>query len=305
VGLATLPRVAAGTRRLATWEEPGGPPLVSVVIATYNWSSVLRHAIASALGQTYPRVEVVVVGDGCTDDSEDVVASFGDPRVRWHNLEQNSGSQSAPNNTGNELAAGEWIAYHGHDDFWLPSHLTLVMRALLRTGSDFGYGITEQIGPPGTRRRRLVPVSPMAPYRPGDWIPPSAIVHRRDLVERIGPWRDYRTIVMPPDGEFVLRAHEHGDRFVCSGALSVFKFSSAQRPNSYIEKPSHEQSGYRQRIEHDRGFVSRELWSVAASLTEAIVRPARWGLPPAPEPPDPLPPGWKVAQFRRIRGLDP
>ena len=75
--------------------KPRATPLVSVLIATYNWSSVLRHAVRSALWQTYPAVEVIVVGDACTDDSEAVVRSFGDGRVRWDNLERNSGSQSS------------------------------------------------------------------------------------------------------------------------------------------------------------------------------------------------------------------
>jgi glycosyltransferase involved in cell wall biosynthesis len=72
---------------------PDGP-LVTVVIATYNRSAVLRYALASALRQSYRRLEVLVVGDACTDDSSEVVASFGDPRVRWINLPSNSGSQA-------------------------------------------------------------------------------------------------------------------------------------------------------------------------------------------------------------------
>jgi glycosyltransferase involved in cell wall biosynthesis len=305
VSLVTLPRLAVRTRAHAPFDGPGEPPLVSVVIATYNWSSVLRHSIASALAQTYPHVEVLVIGDGCTDDSAEVAASFGDPRVRWHNLEENSGSQSAPNNAGLELARGDYVAYHGHDDVWLPSHLALVMGALLRSGGDLGYGVTEQVGPPGSGYRALAGVSLRGRYRAGEWIPPTAIVHRRDLVDRIGPWRDYRTLVLPPDQEFVLRAHRHGLRFVSTNALTVFKFSSAQRRNSYVEKPSHEQARYRRRIESERWFVARELLALAGALALSLVRRPGRDLPRMPEPPDPLPPGWKVAQYRRIRGLDP
>ena len=65
---AELPRLAR-TARLRPRVAADDAPLVSVVIATYNWSSVLRCAIESALRQTYPRLEVIVVGDGCTDDS--------------------------------------------------------------------------------------------------------------------------------------------------------------------------------------------------------------------------------------------
>src|SRR5258707_8831106 len=75
-------------------DPPPGQPLVSVIIATYNWSTVLRMAIHSVLWQTGQNFELLVIGDGCTDDSEDVVRSFGDARIHWHNLPVNSGNQS-------------------------------------------------------------------------------------------------------------------------------------------------------------------------------------------------------------------
>ncbi|HEX9167457.1 MAG TPA: glycosyltransferase, partial [Roseiarcus sp.] len=74
--------------------------MVSVIIATYNWSTALRLAVHSVLGQTLQAFEILVVGDACTDDSEAVVAAFGDARIRWLNLAQNAGSQSGPNNAG-------------------------------------------------------------------------------------------------------------------------------------------------------------------------------------------------------------
>ena len=96
-------------------------PVITVVIPTYNWSSALRCAIRSVLLQTVQDFEVLVVGDGCTDDSAAVVAEFEDPRLRWHNLSQNHGSQWVANNFANENAAGDWIASLGHDDIWHPT----------------------------------------------------------------------------------------------------------------------------------------------------------------------------------------
>lgn len=86
-----------------------GAPLVSVIVSTYNWSSVLRYALLSAQSQTFREFEVLVIGDGCTDDSEEVVASLGDPRFRWENLPVNHGHQSAANNRGLALARGKWV----------------------------------------------------------------------------------------------------------------------------------------------------------------------------------------------------
>ncbi len=55
-------------------------PSVTVIIAIYNWSSVLPYSIGSVLRQTFTDFEVLVVGDGCTDESEAVVRGVGDPR---------------------------------------------------------------------------------------------------------------------------------------------------------------------------------------------------------------------------------
>ena len=98
-------------------------PRVTVIMATYNWSAVLPYSIGSVLRQTFTDFELLVIGDGCTDDSEQVVTSIGDPRVHWINLPRNTRHQSGPNNEGLARARGEFIAYLGHDDLWLPHHL--------------------------------------------------------------------------------------------------------------------------------------------------------------------------------------
>jgi glycosyltransferase involved in cell wall biosynthesis len=159
---------------------PGRTPLVSIVIATYNWSSVLRYAIESVLRQSYSNWELIVVGDGCTDDSEAVVRSFADPRIRWTNLPENTGSQSAPNNAGIALAKGEYVAYHGHDDLWLPDHLIRLVGALERSGAGIASTAYETVGPPGSNFR----VIPFLVYS-GSFAnrsTPSSVLHRRASV---------------------------------------------------------------------------------------------------------------------------
>ncbi|MGH7485232.1 MAG: glycosyltransferase family 2 protein, partial [bacterium] len=99
------------------------PPRVTVIIPTWNRSSVLPYSIGSVLRQTFRDFELIVAGDGCTDDSEQVVSAIGDPRLRWINLPANTRHQSGPNNEALRQARGEIIAYLGHDDLWLPHHL--------------------------------------------------------------------------------------------------------------------------------------------------------------------------------------
>ena len=71
-------------------------PRVTVIIATYNWSTVLPYSIASVLDQRFGDFEVLVIGDGCTDDSEQVVSSVADARVHWHNLRRTPATSRGP-----------------------------------------------------------------------------------------------------------------------------------------------------------------------------------------------------------------
>src|SRR3954463_14644768 len=170
----------------------GDVPLVSVIVSTYNWSSVLRYALLSVQNQTTQNFEVLVVGDGCTDDSADVVASLGDKRFRWDNLPVNHGHQSAANNRGLALARGEWIAYLGHDDLWMPNHLELLLGKLKESGSDVAFSLAMAIGAPGCGGRMLFGLFENSEYRRGCDLPPSALIHRRSLSEKFGIWPDHR-----------------------------------------------------------------------------------------------------------------
>ena len=80
---------------------------VTVIIATYNWANVLPYSIGSVLDQTFTDFELLVIGDGCSDESGKVVEEIEDARVQWHNLPANTGHQSGPNNLGIDLAGGD------------------------------------------------------------------------------------------------------------------------------------------------------------------------------------------------------
>lgn len=146
-------------------------PRVTVVIATYNWSTVLPWSIGSVLRQSFTDFEVLVVGDGCTDDSEEVVTTIADPRVRWINLPLNHGHQYAPNNEGLARARGSIIAYLGHDDLWLPHHLELMVAAI-ETGNDVAHSIVHTIGADG---RVLPPAGQLQRYELANGCRPRAL----------------------------------------------------------------------------------------------------------------------------------
>jgi hypothetical protein len=103
--------------------------LVSVVIDNFNYADYLGEAIASALAQTWPHVEVIVVDDGSTDGSRDILASWGE-RIRPV-LQANRG-QAAAFNAGVAIARGDIICFLDSDDVWHPEKVARVVAAFER-----------------------------------------------------------------------------------------------------------------------------------------------------------------------------
>jgi glycosyltransferase involved in cell wall biosynthesis len=243
-------------------------PKVTIILPTFNWSEVLPFSIASALDQGFSDFELIVVGDGCTDDSAEVVASMEDSRVHWVNLPTNGGHQSGPNNEGLRRARGELIAYLGHDDLWLPHHLDCLLAAL-DSGADMAFGLARMVPPdPALQRAALA-----EHYRPGMWIAPTATVHRRALTERLGGWRDYRDLAVDPETELWSRFHAAGARVEPVKRLTAVKFPAAARRGVYRERPSHEQAEWLARIRREPGFEVVELARAASEMATAAREP--------------------------------
>ncbi len=217
-------------------------PFFSVVLATYGRGRRIAPTIESVLRQTFSAFELIVVGDGCKDDTEALVASFGSERILWRNLTQNSGGQSAPNNEGIRCARGAWICYIGHDDVWSPDHLAEVHRLTTRDGAaDFAVSGCIYHGPPGSGTDRATGIFGDSHARFMHFYPPSSFAHRRDVVTRIGGWRQPRSIAAPVDYNFLLRAVRAGMRFAFTGQVTVHKFAAAQRYLSYMRQSDEEQ----------------------------------------------------------------
>jgi glycosyltransferase involved in cell wall biosynthesis len=99
---------------------------VSIIIPAYNAAAFIRETIDSALAQTHPDVEVIVVDDSSTDDTPAVLASYGD-RIRTHR--QPNGGVSVARNTGARLATGDWVAFLDADDIWKPRKVEAQLKA--------------------------------------------------------------------------------------------------------------------------------------------------------------------------------
>ncbi|KPJ78751.1 MAG: glycosyl transferase [Deltaproteobacteria bacterium SG8_13] len=164
------------------------PPLVSVIIPTYNRAGIVGEAVDSVLAQDYPDYELIVVDDGSTDATAEVLNRYGD-KIRT--LRQKNRGVSAARNAGIRSASGEFFAFLDSDDLWLPSKLGLQV-AFFDRHPDAVVCQTEEIW-----IRNGVRVNPRKRHRkPSGMIfepslqlclvSPSAVMIRRSLFDQVG-----------------------------------------------------------------------------------------------------------------------
>ena len=162
-------------------------PRVSVVIPTYNRAETVARAIRSALSQTLQGLEVIVVDDGSTDDTVDVVARFG-AAVRY--VKQANRGVAAARNRGVEMAWSDYVAFLDSDDEWLPEKLERQM-ALLEQDPSLGFVYSEAHVVDGAARR--VGIKPETRHAEtleellrGNFVPTLTVVARRERVLAAG-----------------------------------------------------------------------------------------------------------------------
>ena len=162
---------------------------ISVVIPTFNRQSMLQRAVDSVLAQTHPVTEIIVVDDGSTDGTEQLVKSIQYDSVQY--IYQDNQGVSCARNTGIKQARGNWIALLDSDDEWLPNKLELQVDALV-SRPDFHFCHTNEIW-----IRRGKRVNPMAKHEkngghifekclPLCVISPSSVLIRKNVFEQTG-----------------------------------------------------------------------------------------------------------------------
>lgn len=194
----------ATERLLAELVEPfhatcASPPLVSIVLPTFDRAEPLRRAIASVLAQTYEHWELLVADDGSTDDTPAVVAGFEEPRIQHLRLPH--GGVCRARNAGLARARGRYVAYLDSDNAWEPRFLEVMVAFLASTGHRAAHSALRF-----TEDGRTL-------YRTGPFDRPhlllqnaidcNTIVHDRELAHEIGGWDE--ELRRTNDWDYVLR----------------------------------------------------------------------------------------------------
>jgi glycosyltransferase involved in cell wall biosynthesis len=259
-----------------------GLPAVSVVMATYTRSNVLRFAIESVQLQTHTDWELLVVDDASTDDTRAVVEAVDDERVRYVRLGANFGDQSGPNNAGVLLARAPVLAFLNHDDLWFRHHLEQGLDVLDRTGADLVFARCAVARP---RTRDQLAAGDWSfwtqgagwhdRYRAGESVPASSWVFRRELVSRVGGWRPARQVYATASADWLFRAHRGGARLVPTGTYGVLVIASGTRRRAYADRADEEHAYFVEHLRDDPRFADRVRDAVVEELPPPATATAR------------------------------
>ena len=139
--------------------------LVSIIMPSYNTAKYIGESIQSVLAQTYTNWELIIVDDCSTDNTDEVVASIKDSRIRYLKNDKNSGAAVSRNRALRE-ARGRWIAFLDSDDLWLPSKLESQIRLLgEHDDAAVAFSYYEKISEQGERAGRIIKSPAQVTYR--------------------------------------------------------------------------------------------------------------------------------------------
>ncbi|MEC4817763.1 MAG: glycosyltransferase [Scytonema sp. PMC 1069.18] len=200
--------------------------LVSIIIPCFNAEKWLAEAIDSCLQQTYSNIEVIVIDDGSTDKSLEIIKSYG-KRIIWERVPHKGANHAR--NRGFVLSKGKYIQYLDADDYILPEKIEKQVRFLEATGADVVYGDwRHQYHLPNGRSYQDKIEKPLAQedilesLLANWWTAVASLLYRRTAVEKSGGWD--KNLPAAQDRDFFLSVVIHGAKVVYQpGCDSIYR----------------------------------------------------------------------------------
>jgi len=217
-------------------------PLVSLVTPTYNQAEFLAHTINSVLSQTYPNIEYLVIDDGSTDETPQIIEAYAG-RLKY--IKQSNIGQAATLNRGWNIASGSLLGYLSSDDCLKPTAITELVNALqVNSDAVVAYVDFELIDGSSNSFRHIEAEEYDSKRLIVDLIcqPGPGALFRKQIFEELGGWDE--SLRQVPDFEFWLRASRLG-RFVrvpknlalyrVHEESGAFRPVSSERSNEIVE----------------------------------------------------------------------
>lgn len=177
--------------------------MICVIIPVWNGENYLSEAIHSALNQDYEEKEIIVVNDGSTDRTKEIIQSFG---VKIRSIDQENKGLGASRNAAIRLSRGEYLAFLDHDDLWHPKKLSTQMKAMQEARNDpLIFSNVQQFICPSLTEEERKKVAVDSTIRPAPLA--GTLLISRKRFDQIGPFLEERKQL----GEFIewyLRASE-------------------------------------------------------------------------------------------------
>jgi glycosyltransferase involved in cell wall biosynthesis len=214
-------------------EDVGQQPLVSILIPVYNAERWVRQSIESALAQTYPRKEIIVVDDGSTDGTPALIHSFGE-KIRFCRSVHSGGNVAR--NLLLEMSNGEWLQYLDADDYLLPGKIAGQVAELKASGDSADiicspYMLRNEADGDEVPMMFDSPFDPAAEYIRWGRFWTGAFLMRRSSLREVGGWKEDQ--IACQEHELLLRLIRAGKRFGFHNSLSsVYR----QHSNATVSK---------------------------------------------------------------------
>lgn len=189
-------------------------PLISVIMPAYNSGQLIRRSIRSVIEQTYRNWELIVVNDGSTDDTAEIVSSLCSLDGRIKLITQKNCGIGGSRNAGHSLASGEWLAYLDHDDLWHEDKLEKQINAarlnpsydVLFSGGWFFYNDDlSNLVEYKTIYGEFSAEKMFLRQLEENYIPTLAVLVRKSIVDKIGQWDEDKAIQGCDDYDYWFR----------------------------------------------------------------------------------------------------
>jgi glycosyltransferase involved in cell wall biosynthesis len=197
--------------------------LVSVIIPAYNAAKTIEKTIQSVLDQDYPSIEIIVVNDGSTDTTEDILKKYSS-KIRYL-YQANAGVSTARNNAYSH-AKGAYIQYLDADDLLAPSKITTQVKLLEEQNADVAYGDWVKFTETEHVYKELELVSREMQAREeielftDFWVPLAALLYKRSITDKIGNWNTKLPIIQ--DARYALDAALHKAKFLYTPGVMAY-----------------------------------------------------------------------------------